>query len=317
GCYVEGTYLRNAFRWKETVGPWEERPGHFGDVWGYWSDDGLGYLEYLQLAEDLDAEPVWVVNNGISFYDQVDIRLIGPFVQEMLDSVEFARGSPNTTWGSLRAKLGHPKPFNLKYIAVGNYLKFYKALKKNYPDIKVISNCDATWRPLDHPADLYDFHKYTNISGMLGLTHLFEKMRRDDPHAPKAFVSEYAVTYPEEKMMNGTFGGALAEAAFLLSLEQNSDVVEMVSYAPIFDNLNDRRWNPDAIFFNADKAYGIASYWVQTFFRESSGASLLKVNFPNHTLPNTHLTAISRTNSIDQKDYITVKVTNLLIMYNQ
>ncbi|XP_056684838.1 alpha-L-arabinofuranosidase 1 isoform X1 [Spinacia oleracea] len=322
GCYVEGRLLSNAFRWKETVGPWEERPGHFGDVWNYWSDDGLGYLEYLQLAEDLGAEPVWVVNNGIGLQDQVDTHLIGPFVQEMLDSVEFAIGSPNSTWGSLRAKLGHPTPFNLRHIAfgnegcdlksyTGNYLKFYKALKKNYPNIKVISNCDATQKPLDHPADLYDFHRYTNDTDMLGLTHLFGKIRRDDPHAPKAFVSEYAVIYPQDKMKNGSFGGALAEAAFLLSLEQNSDVVEMVSYAPLFVNLNDRTWNPDAIFFNTYKAYGIASYWVQTFFKESSGASLLNVHFHNHSmLENTYVTAISWTNKHEKKNYITIKVVN-------
>ncbi|XP_021733703.1 alpha-L-arabinofuranosidase 2-like [Chenopodium quinoa] len=321
GCYVEGNFLTNAFRWKETVGPWEDRPGHLGDVWNYWSDDGLGYLEYLQLAEDLDVEPVWVVNNGIGLKDQVDTSLIAPFVQEMLDSVEFARGSPNSTWGSLRAKLGHPNPFKLKFIAfgnegcdlnsyTGNYLKFYKALKKLYPDIKVISNCDATQKPLDHPADIYDFHRYTNIPDMLNLTHLFGKVKRD-PLAPKAFVSEYAVIYPKDQMMNGSFGAALAEAAFLLSLEQNSDIVEMVSYAPLFVNQNDRTWNPDAIFFNTYKVFGIASYWVQTFFKESSGATLLNIHFHNHSKPeNTYVSAISWSDKLDQKNYITVKIVN-------
>ncbi|XP_057517043.1 alpha-L-arabinofuranosidase 2-like isoform X1 [Amaranthus tricolor] len=322
GCYVEGNYLRNAFRWKETVGPWEQRPGHFGDVWGYWSDDGLGYLEYLQLAEDLGVESVWVINNGMGLQDEVSPYLLAPFVQEMLDSIEFARGSPNSTWGSLRAKLGHPKPFSLKYIAIGNencdkanyresYLKFYKALKKAYPDIKAISNCDATQKPLDHPADLYDYHRYTNASAMLQLTRDFKKIRRGDPHAPKAFVSEYAVTYPKELVKNGTFEGALAEAAFLLSLEQNSDVVEMVSYAPLFVHQYDRTWNPDAIFFNSEKVYGIASYWVQTFFKQSSGALLLDVHFHNHSKPdNTFVTAISWTDPHEKKNYITVKIVN-------
>uniref|UniRef100_A0A803L8V2 non-reducing end alpha-L-arabinofuranosidase n=1 Tax=Chenopodium quinoa TaxID=63459 RepID=A0A803L8V2_CHEQI len=193
GCYVEGNFLTNAFRWKETVGPWEDRPGHLGDVWNYWSDDGLGYLEYLQLAEDLDVEPVWVVNNGIGLKDQVDTSLIAPFVQEMLDSVEFARGSPNSTWGSLRA----------------------------------------------------------------------------------------------------------------------NDIVEMVSYAPLFVNQNDRTWNPDAIFFNTYKVFGIASYWVQTFFKESSGATLLNIHFHNHSKPeNTYVSAISWSDKLDQKNYITVKIVN-------
>ncbi|KAF9596053.1 hypothetical protein IFM89_006980 [Coptis chinensis] len=106
GCCVEGEWLRNAFRWKETVGPWEERPGHFGDVWMYWTDDGLGYFEFLQV--------------GISHGEEVATSSILPFVQEMLDSVEFARGAPNSTWGAVRAAMGHPEPFDLRYVAIGN-----------------------------------------------------------------------------------------------------------------------------------------------------------------------------------------------------
>ncbi|KAL2926523.1 Alpha-L-arabinofuranosidase 1 [Bienertia sinuspersici] len=170
GCYVEGSYVRNGFRWKETVGPWEKRPGHFGD-----------------LAEDLGAEPVWVAHSDI-------------------------------------------------------YLRFYKALRKNYPDIRIISNCDASQKPLDHPADLYDYHNYTSAEGMLELT---------------------------------------------------------------------KSWNPDAIFFNSNKVYGIASYWVQTFFKQSSGATLLNVHFHNHSKPdNTYVTAISWNNEQDKTDYITIKVVN-------
>ncbi|CAO2818276.1 unnamed protein product [Amaranthus hypochondriacus] len=321
GCYVEGDYLRNAFRWKETVGPWEERPGHFV-LWGYWSDDGLGYLEFLQLAEDLGVEPVWVINNGKALKEEVDTALLAPFVQEMLDSIEFARGSPNTTWGSLRAKMGHPAPFSLKYVAIGNencdssyrggnYIKFYKALKNAYSDIKIISNCDGSQQKLDHPADLYDFHTYPDsVESMLQRTNLFDKTSRDDPNAPKAFVSEYAVNGSLDSK-NGTFIGALAEAAFLLSLEQNSDVVSMISYAPLFANQNNRRWNPDAIIFNESKIYGTASYWVQTFFTQSSGALLLNVDFNNQSkLKNTYVTAISWTDPQEKIDYITIKIVN-------
>ncbi|KAL2936662.1 Alpha-L-arabinofuranosidase 1, partial [Bienertia sinuspersici] len=255
GCYVEGSYVRNGFRWKETVGPWEKRPGHFGD-----------------LAEDLGAEPVWVAHSGLGLQEQIDSYLVAPF-------------------------LGHPTPFNLKYIAVGNeacqikgfdgytdiYLRFYKALRKNYPDIRIISNCDASQKPLDHPADLYDYHNYTSAEGMLELTKRFKDVRRDIPHAPKAFVSEYAVTQPSDKVGNGTFKSALAEAAFLLSLEENRHNV----------------------------LYGIASYWVQTFFKQSSGATLLNVHFHNHSKPeNTYVTAISWNNEQDKTDYITIKVVN-------
>ncbi|KAL9228453.1 hypothetical protein vseg_004036 [Gypsophila vaccaria] len=322
GCYVEGNTLANAYRWKETVGPWEERPGHLNDVWHYWSDDGLGYLEYLQLAEDLGAEPVWVINNGFGLVDAVDPSLIKPFVQEMLDSIEFARGNAKTSkWAALRAKLGHPAPFSLKYLAIGNedcgkpnykenYVKFYNAVKKAYPDIKTITNCDFSKRDLDHPADLYDYHNYTTPQGMLDNTRLFEKISRNKPNSPKAFVSEYAVTDPNY-IKDGNFKGALAEAAFLLSLEKNSDVVEMVSYAPLFLNTNDRTWTPDAIYFDSNKSFGIASYWVQTFFKESSGATLLdshlRINANNE---NIYATAIKWTDKAEKKHYVTIKVVN-------
>ncbi|XP_074284534.1 alpha-L-arabinofuranosidase 1-like [Silene latifolia] len=322
GCYVEGVNLVNSYRWKETVGPWEERPGHFNDIWGYFSDDGLGYLEYLQLAEDLGVEPVWVVNNGFGHGDAVDPPLLKLFVQEMLDSIEFARGSPNSTWGSLRAKLGHPSPFTLNYVAIGNedcekryyranYLKFYKAIKQAYPDIKTVSNCDGTAKELDHPADLYDFHRYTTAEEMFKLTRVFDKVSRNNPNSPKAFVNEYAVN----QVADGSFNGALAEAAFLLSLERNSDVVEMVSYAPLFANLNDRKWNPNAIFFNSNFVYGISSYWVQTFFKESSGALLLKTalhtNSTNSTLDNNiYATAIKWMDKEEKIDYVILKVVN-------
>ncbi|PHU06186.1 Alpha-L-arabinofuranosidase 2 [Capsicum chinense] len=120
GCYVEGVKLKNAFRWKETVRPWEERPGHFNDRWSYWTDDGLGHFEFLQLAEDLGALPVWVFNSGISHEEQVNTSNISPFVQDTLDGIEFSRGASNSTWGSVRAAMGHPEPFDLRYVAVGN-----------------------------------------------------------------------------------------------------------------------------------------------------------------------------------------------------
>ncbi|CAL9148762.1 unnamed protein product [Musa hybrid cultivar] len=276
GCFVEGEWLRNAFRWRETIGPWEERPGHFGDVWMYWTDDGLGYLEFLQLAEDLGASPIWVFNNGISHNDEVDTTAILPF--DVLDSIEFARGSRDSKWGSVRAGMGHPEPFQLEYVAIGNedcgkkfyqgnYMKFYYAIKAAYPDIKIISNCDGSSRPLDHPADFYDFHVYTSARNLFSMTNHFDRTSRD---GPKAFVSEYAVTGSDAG--TGSLLASLGEAAFLIGLERNSDVVEMASYAPLFVNTHDRRWNPDAIVFNSWQQYGTPSYWMQLFFKESSGA---------------------------------------------
>ncbi|XP_019058426.1 PREDICTED: alpha-L-arabinofuranosidase 1 isoform X2 [Tarenaya hassleriana] len=315
GCFVEGEWLRNAFRWKETVGAWEERPGHFGDVWMYWTDDGLGNFEFFQLAEDIGAAPIWVFNNGISHQDQVETPSVMPFVQEALDGIEFARGDPNSTWGSVRAAMGHPKPFELKYVAVGNedcgkknyrgnYLKFYEAIKKAYPDIKIISNCDGSSQPLDHPADYYDFHVYTSANNLFSMYNKFDHTSRK---GPKAFVSEYAVTGKDAG--TGSLLAALAEAAFLIGLEKNSDVVEMASYAPLFVNTNDRRWNPDAIVFDSSRMYGTPSYWVQRFFTESSGATLLGSKLDGNSSSSLVASAVSWQDS-DGKDYIRIKVVN-------
>ncbi|KAJ0977953.1 hypothetical protein J5N97_013427 [Dioscorea zingiberensis] len=317
GCFVEGEWLRNAFRWRESIGPWEERPGHFGDVWMYWTDDGLGYFEFLQLAEDLGASPVWVVNNGVSHTDQVDTSSILPFVQDTLDSIEFARGEPDSKWGSVRAAMGHHEPFELKYIAIGNedcgkknyrgnYLKFYHAIKAAYPDIQLISNCDGSVTKLDHPADIYDFHIYTSANDMFSRVHQFDHTTRSS-NGPKAFVSEYAVTGKDAG--TGSLLAALAEAGFLIGLEMNSDVVEMASYAPLFVNVNDRRWNPDAIVFNSWQQYGTPSYWMQHFFKESSGAilhpSVLQTNSSSVIA-----SAITWSGTEDSSSYLKIKIVN-------
>lgn len=317
GCFVEGEWLRNAFRWKETIGPWEERPGHFGDVWMYWTDDGLGHYEFLQLAEDLGAPPVWVFNNGISHNDEVDTSSVLPFVQEILDGLEFARGDAQSKWGSVRAAMGHPEPFDLRYVAIGNedcgkkhyrgnYLKFYDAIKRAYPDIKMISNCDGSSLPLDHPADLYDYHIYSSANHVFSLADKFDHSSRND--GPKAFVSEYAVTGNDAG--TGSLLAALAEAGFLIGLERNSDIVEMASYAPLFVNTHDRRWNPDAIVFNSSQLYGTPSYWMQQFFRESNGATLLKSVLQANPSSSLIASAITWKNPVDNKEYLRIKVVN-------
>lgn len=316
GCFVEGVWLRNAFPWRQSIGPWEERPGHFGDVWGYWTDDGLGFYEFLQLAEDLNTLPIWVFNNGISHTDEVSTSTILPFIQDILNGFEFARGSSNSTWGSVRAAMGHPDPFNLKYVAIGNedcgkqyyrgnYIKFYYAIKLAYPDIQIISNCDASSKPLDHPADLYDYHIYTSASNIFSMVHKFDNAPRS---GPKAFVSEYAVTGTDAG--HGSLLAAIGEAGFLIGLETNSDVVEMASYAPLFVNVNNRRWNPDAIVFDSWQQYGTPSYWVQQFFRESSGAVLLPVTIQENATSALVASAIRWSSLEDGEDYIRVKAVN-------
>ncbi|RDX76522.1 Alpha-L-arabinofuranosidase 1, partial [Mucuna pruriens] len=175
-------------------------------------------------------------------------------------------GSPRSKWGSIRAALGHPKPFDLRYVAVGNedcghvnyrgnYLKFHDAIRFSYPDIKIISNCDASSSPLNHPADLFDFHIYTDSNDMFSKSTKFDLTPRS---GPKAFVSEYAVWRTDAA--NGSLLAAVAEAAFLIGLEKNSDIVDMVCYAPLFSNINDRNWIPDAIVFDSYQLYGTPTF---------------------------------------------------------
>ncbi|KAL3534084.1 hypothetical protein ACH5RR_002545 [Cinchona calisaya] len=315
GCFVEGSWLRSAFRWKETIGPWQERPGHFGDVWNYWTDDGMGHLEFLQLAEDLGALPVWVFNNGISHNDEVSTPNILPFVQEILDGLEFAKGDAESTkWGSLRASLGHPEPFDLRYVAIGNedcgkpnylgnYLKFYVAIKQSYPDVKIISNCDATAKPLDHPADLFEYHVYDNANAFFSQSHKFDQISRS---GPKVFASEYAVMGDDAG--KGSLLAALGEAAFVIGLEKNSDVVEMASYAPLFTNTNHHSLG--SITFDSSRMYGTPSYWMQHFFRVSNGATLLNSTLQTSSSNPIVASAISWKSSVDNKNYLRIKVVN-------
>ncbi|TKY62771.1 Alpha-L-arabinofuranosidase 1 [Spatholobus suberectus] len=316
GTYVEGDYLQNRYQWKNTIGPWEERPGHFDDIWNYWSDDGIGYLEYLQLAEDLGTLPIWVFNAGISYHGEINTSAIAPYVQDALDGIEFARGSPTSKWGSVRAAMGHPRPFDLRYVAVGNedcghfnyqgnYLKFHDAIRFAYPDIKIISNCDASTTPLNHSADLFDFHIYTDSKDMFSMSTHFDTTSRS---GPKAFVSEYAVVGADAA--NGSLLAAVAEAAFLIGLEKNSDVVEMVCYAPLFSNINDRTWIPDAIVFGSYQVYGTPSYWVQKLFIESSGATFLDSTLNTTSSNKLTASAIIWQNSTDRKNYLRIKVVN-------
>ncbi|ONM26285.1 Alpha-L-arabinofuranosidase 1 [Zea mays] len=316
GNYAMGNYLRNAFRWSETVGPWEERPGHFNDAWGYWTDDGLGFFEFLQLAEDLGASPVWVVNDGASLNEEVSTKTIASLVKDVVNGIEFASGGPKTTWGSVRAAMGHPEPFKLDYVSIGNqecwmlyyrgnYQKFYSAIKSAYPDINIISSCDRPTISPSNPADLYDVHVYTSSTNMFSKASMFDNTPRG---APKAIVSEYAVTGNDAG--KGTLVAALAEAAFLIGLERNSDVVEMASCAPLFVNDNDRRWSPDAIVFNSGQHYGCPNYWMLHFFKESSGATLHPTAIQVSSYDQLVASAITWQNAKDKSTYLRIKVVN-------
>lgn len=269
GCFVEGNTLANAYRWKTTVGDTALRPGHLNDNWGYRSSDGLGYHEYLQMCEDMNAEPLFVINCGMAHRDIVPLPELDPWIQDALDAVEYANGPITSRWGSLRARNGHPAPFGLKLMQIGNenggaayderYARFYDALKARYPEVRLIANL---WggTPKSRPIDILDEHYYNNPQFFVANAHRYDTY---DRKGPKIYVGEYAVT---QGAGTGNLAAALGEAAFMTGMERNADIVVMSSYAPLLVHANDRRWNPDAIVFDSATSYGTPSYYVQRLF---------------------------------------------------
>ncbi|MBI2298776.1 MAG: DUF1080 domain-containing protein, partial [Armatimonadetes bacterium] len=265
GCFVEGNRLANATRWKTTIGPCAARPGHW-NLWGYRSTDGLGYHEYLQMCEDLGAEPLFVINCGMAHEDHVPDDQLGGWIQDALDAVEYANGAVTTKWGAERAKNGHPAPFGLEYLEIGNenggpvyeshYALFHDALKQAYPDLKLIANTPVRTRPID----ILDEHYYSSPDWFASQAHHYDKY---DRNGPRIYVGEYAVT---QNCGQGNLRAALGEAAFMCGLERNSDIVTMASYAPLFVHVANRAWNPDAIVFDNAHCFGTPSYHVQKLF---------------------------------------------------
>jgi alpha-L-arabinofuranosidase len=288
GGYIVSWSLTNAFQWKNSIGDIALRPGHYNDTWGYWSTDGLGYHEYLQLCEDLGAEPLFVINCGLSgnangsATNTVPLDEMGPWVQNALDAIQYANGATNTTWGALRAANGHPAPFNLNYMEIGNensgsyyndrYALFYNAIKSNYPSIHLIAN-DQGSIPTSAPVEIQDEHYYESASTLIGYATKYDSYSRS---GPKVFVGEYA-TYSGY----GTYGNlsaALGEASFMTGMERNSDIVQLASYAPLFANVNDMQWHPDLINFNNHQVFGTPSYYVQQMFSQNRGDLVLPVS---------------------------------------
>jgi alpha-L-arabinofuranosidase len=288
GCFVEGDFIANRFQWKNTIGNIENRPGH-KNMWGYRTSDGLGYHEFLQLAEDLGAIPLYVINIGIAHGDVVPYLQTGDYVQDALDAIEYANGPATSKYGAMRVANGHPEPFNLKYIEIGNennqsegfidirsdryterYEIFYNALKAKYPDLIYIGNV-AAWGN-DNPAwttgkptDMLDEHYYRDPQWFMSNYNKYDRYSRK---GPKIYVGEYAVT---SNCGTGNLSAALGEAAYMMGMERNSDVVTMCSYAPIFVNVNNRAWNPDIINFNSAQSYGTPSYYIQKLFANNLG----------------------------------------------
>jgi alpha-L-arabinofuranosidase len=274
GCWVEGENLSRMYDWKKTIGNVDVRTPLY-NIWQYYATHGLGYHEYLQLAEDLGAEPLFCINVGMSHKENVPMNLMGQWVQDALDAIEYANGPTNTVWGGLRAKNGHPAPFNLKYLEIGNenggpaynerWPLFVDAIKAKYPEIQLVANHWAGGYPKQPMPEIVDEHYYDTPEWFMRNAGKYDSYERN---GPKIFVGEYAVT---REAGLGNLRGAIGEAAFMTGMERNSDIVVMGAYAPLFCNANHKRWPVNLINFDSSRWFGIPSYYVQKLFAENRG----------------------------------------------
>jgi alpha-L-arabinofuranosidase len=287
GCWVEGDTMKLAYRWKETIGNLAERRTHY-NIWQYHATHGLGYHEYLQMCEDLEAEPLFVINCGMSHKENVPLDKMQEFVQDALDAIEYANGPVSSTWGAVRARHGHPAPFNLKYLEIGNenggpayherYALFHDAIKAKYPGITLIAN-EWGGRPDNRPIEIIDEHYYSTPEFFIANANKYDSYSRS---GRKVYVGEYAVT---QGCGQGNLRAALGEAAFMTGLERNSDVVVMASYAPLFANVHYKKWNPNLINFDSSRVYGLPSYYVQQLFAEHRADVILPLTVDSPEVP--------------------------------
>jgi alpha-L-arabinofuranosidase len=286
GCWVEGDDFAHMNHWKTTVGDIDVRTPLW-NIWGYNATQGLGFYEYLQLAEDIGAEPLFCINVGMSHKESVPMDRMGQWVQDALDAIEYANGPTNSVWGAMRAAAGHPEPFHLKYMEIGNenggpvykqhWPLFVNAIHAKYPEVQFVADHWQGGYPKEPRPDIVDEHFYDSPEWFMRNANHFDKY---DRNGPKIFVGEYAVT---RKCGLGNLRGAIGEAAFMTGLERNSDEVIMASYAPLLVNLNHRAWNPDLINFDSAKWYGLPGYYVQKMFGENRGDDSLPVEVKTPT----------------------------------
>lgn len=306
GCIVEGTDLNERYQWKQTIGPRVERKLII-NKWNhgvaarptpdYYQSFGLGFLEYFQLCEDIGATPMPIINCGMSCQfntaEVVPMDQLNPYIQDALDLIEFANGDANTTWGKKRAELGHPAPFNMKWLGVGNenwgpqYIErlqaFTKAIKQRYPDIQLITSTgyspnpqfkymDSVLRKLN--VDIIDEHYYQTPNWFLMNAGKYDNY---DRKGPKIFLGEYAchsVRIGSQDNKN-TLLCAISEAAFMTGLERNADIVTMSAYAPLFAHTDAWQWTPNLIWFDNSRVFPTPSYYVQKLFSCNRGTHVI------------------------------------------
>lgn len=307
GCIVEGHELETRYQWKKTIGNVDDRKlivnrwnteFSYRNAPDYFQSYGLGFYEYFLLSEDIGASPLPILNCGMACEfnssELVPLDKLDPYIQDILDLIEFANGAPTTKWGKLRSDMGHPAPFNLKMVGVGNeqwgtqYIDrlkiFLKVLREKHPEISFVGGSgpspdgkdfDYLWpqmRELNVP--LVDEHYYKSPEWFLQNASRYDNY---DRKGPKVFAGEYAAHDKEGKdsESRNTWKSALAEAALMTGLERNADVVYMASYAPLFGNINAWQWRPDLIWFDNLKSVGTPNYYVQKLFSTNRGTDVV------------------------------------------
>ena len=313
GCIVEGTTLATRYQWKNTIGQVENRPINI-NRWNYtfphkffpdyYQSYGLGFFEFFQLSEDIGSEPLPVLSCGLSCQFEgnqcVALDSLAPYVQDALDLIEFANGDVTTVWGKKRAEMGHPAPFHLKMMAIGNEqwgtvyperLKlFVSALRKQHPEIKIIGSAgpspdgdkfDTAWKEMKTiKTDLVDEHYYCSPEWFFSNAKRYDNY---DRKGPKVFAGEYA-SHDKTAKKDNNFLSALSEAAFMTGLERNADMVQLATYAPLFAHVDAWQWNPDLIWFDNVSIVKTPNYYVQQMYGLNKGTNILPLTLNKETI---------------------------------
>lgn len=280
GCFAEGITIESRPQWKKSIGRIEDREGTYSP-WGYWSSDGFGYHEFLQFSEDIGADALFVANVGVSCSMRsgtfLDDEHLPALIQDTLDAIEYAIGPTTSKWGALRAKNGHPKPFPLKYLEVGNEQRgarygervgiFYKAIKEKYPQLKIalsswIAGIDQRIIDAAGKIDIVDEHAYKPLHWGVENFDSFASYKRQ---GWDLYIGEFATN---SGVGRGNVLAMLNDAAYMMSMEKNTDLVKMGSYAPLLENVNDRDWPVNMIHFDSSRAYARATYYANKLFAE-------------------------------------------------
>lgn len=304
GCIIEGNTLETRYQWKKSVGPVENRPLN-ENRWNYtfkhrffpdyYQTYGLGFYEFFLLSEDLGAEPLPVISCGLACqYESTEcvaVEDLEPYIEDAVDLIEFANGPVDSKWGKVRAEMGHPEPFNLKYMAIGNeqwgeayverLIPFLEVLRKKHPEIKIIGTSgpasdgdkfDYLWPKMKElKVDLVDEHYYRNPEWFLANAARYDNY---DRKSPKVFAGEFA---SHHKSRDNNLRAAISEAAFMTGLERNADIVTLATYAPLFAHYDAWQWKPDMIWFDNLQVVRTPNYYVQQMYAQNAGTNVLQI----------------------------------------